>query len=416
MAKPRTPSTSARPAAARGKGVSRTGEPSPDLLTAQAGQGSHHNEPPAPTSLDEIIGHARAVAMLRQAMQAGRVHHCWVFSGAPGVGKCTTALACAAELLTPGPDASGVLAADAEAGPERVRALLASRAHPDLHVIRKELAGVSRDPRIRASKQTNIPKEVVREFLVEPAGLSRTLRAGTGVGKVFVVDEADFLDPEAQNSLLKLLEEPPEGTVFILVTSEEHSMLPTVRSRSQRVVFGTLTDAEMDRWLALMHGRGLEVPAPDRPWLLRQAAGAPGAFMAAVRHNLIVWHRTLDPILRAVATGGPDAARLGPEMARLVGQRAEAEASESVLASKDVANRRWTRVMLRVLGQWTRERIAEASAARDVDAMERWARTVELIDQAERRLDSNTAYTFVLENLGAQMITPGPRVPSPLAI
>jgi DNA polymerase-3 subunit delta' len=416
MAKPRTTPSRSRSGSPRGTATSPASEASPDRAAVRTGPGPAGAEPPAPTSFDQIIGHARALEMLRQSVRAGRVHHCWVFSGPPGVGKRTTAEAFAAELLIPVSGAGALTSADPDVGSDRLRALLAARAHPDLHLISKELAGVSRDPRIRASKQTNIPKEVVREFLVEPAERSRSLRSGSDVGKVFIVDEADFLDAEAQNTLLKLLEEPPGGTVFILVTSEEHSMLPTVRSRSQRVVFATLSDAEMARWLVEMEQRGLPVPASDRAWLLRHAAGAPGAFVAAVQHNLIQWYRALEPILRAVAAGAPEGARLGPEMARLVGQRAEAEASESAVASKDVANRRWTRVMLRVLGQWTREGLAQAAAARDADALGRWARAVELIDLAERRLDANTAYNFVLENLGVQLMTPGPPVPSPLAI
>ena len=81
-------------------------------------------------------------------MRSGRFPHAWIFSGPRGVGKFTTALALAERLL----------------GPASAR-LIAAGTHPDLHVIRKELAAYCDDPEIRTRKLTNIPVAVIRQWI-----------------------------------------------------------------------------------------------------------------------------------------------------------------------------------------------------------------------------------------------------------
>ena len=69
-----------------------------------------------------------------------------------------------------------------------------------------------------------------------------------GNGKVFIIDEAELMDNNGQNSILKTLEEPLE-TPIILVTSRPERLLPTVRSRCDHVRFGPLSDEDMRKWL-----------------------------------------------------------------------------------------------------------------------------------------------------------------------
>jgi len=249
----------------------RAAKPVEEVLGVRPEGGGVATAEAAPVSLDAVIGQARGVGVLRQSIASGRVHHAWIFSGPLGVGKMTAARAFAAELLagsTPDP------AQAAEA-----MALLHAGRHPDLHVITKELGLISSDSKTRDQKQSNIPLEVLREFMIAPAARSRVVQSGTPVGKVFVVDEAEMIDTRGQNTLLKLIEEPPEGTAIILVTSDENRLFTTVRSRCQRVGFGTLTDNAMQQWLS---ARGLELPEAQRVWLMSYAGGSPGLLIAAI--------------------------------------------------------------------------------------------------------------------------------------
>jgi DNA polymerase III subunit delta' len=348
----------------------------------------------------EIIGQARAVQNLRSCIQSGRVHHAWIFHGPPGVGKFTTALAFAGVILDPtsAPGLGGEIEPDPESQTQR---LLDSGGHPDLHIIVKELATVSREARVRDSKQRNIAKDVLDEFLIEPATKTSASRGGLAA-KVFIVDEAELIDGRGQNSLLKTLEEPAAGSVIILVTSSESDLLPTIRSRCQRVPFVPLSDDEMQEWL----GRsGLDLStldAADRAWVLSFAGGAPGAAELAVETGLVRWRRELAPLLSDLERG-KFPIELGQLMAKLADEWAVAwvERPENLNASKDAANKAAQRHMFRLLAEHYRARLREA--VRVGGGGEAFLRAIDLIAEAERQMDFNVQGQFVMENLAAQL-------------
>ncbi|MBX9737651.1 MAG: hypothetical protein K2X32_12075, partial [Phycisphaerales bacterium] len=132
-----------------GASTSAAASPRPSATVTQDGV----VELPAFKRLSEIVGQRHAVSVLRSAIDTGRVHHAWIFSGPRGVGKFTTARAFAAELLS---------RAEAGAMPpevaEEIIGLVASARHSDVHVVSKELASVSREKTVRDSKQTTVAK------------------------------------------------------------------------------------------------------------------------------------------------------------------------------------------------------------------------------------------------------------------
>ncbi|MEO0483730.1 MAG: AAA family ATPase, partial [Planctomycetota bacterium] len=361
--------------------------------------------------LSRVLGQDRAVGLLRDAIASKRIHHAWIFHGPAGVGKCTAALAFAGALLDPTTDASGASTGESDAGH-----LVRAGAHPDLHFVRKELAAVSRDDAVRRQKQTTIPKAVAEEFVIEPAARTRRVECDSLAGKVFIVDEADRLAAPGQNALLKTLEEPPVGAVLILVTTHEERLLPTIRSRCQRVAFTWLGDDAMDAWL----DRQTATPDPSAEpslalapklaetldparlaWLRSFAAGSPGLFREALDTGLHDWHEKLEPMLAAVDHAEFDPA-LGPAMHALVEERAAAVASADARASKDVANREAAAQLFRLLAERFRGRLRGQLHEHSDGALGELG-ALEALGVAERRLAQNVQLGFVFDELSGAL-------------
>lgn len=420
LAPPATPV--AKPAPTPVASARSVDKPAPTLEPKPAPSGSRTPRPAAaqdqpdqdaaphqllPT-LDAVIGQDRAVRTLVAAMTCGRVHHAWIFAGPPGVGKLTTARAFAAALLDPTtqPDLAGVPRPDPDSPTQR---LLAAGAYPDLHLITKELAGKSSDDAVRRSKQTSIAKEVVQEFLVEPALKARSVHSGTAIGKVFIVDEAELLNDASQNALLKTVEEPPEGTLLILITSSEERLLTTIRSRCQRVEFAPLDQDGMVEWL---RRSGLDLPPIQFDWLLRIANGSPGEALLAAERGLYKWEEELGPSLD-VAIRGRYALGLAAAMAKLIDEQAAAEIKRNSDASKDGANKVWSRRMLGFVGDRLRRSLRDhaktVKPAADPPASEdpKTARLLHMLAalaEADRHIASNVNLGLALENLAAQLV------------
>ncbi|MBA4028507.1 MAG: hypothetical protein C0475_05140 [Planctomyces sp.] len=354
--------------------------------------------------LDELIGQDAAVGHLRRAMGSGRAHHAWVFYGPAGVGKRTAALAFARELLdarSPGGAPAG--------GPqaEHARALLRAGSHPDLRLVVKELAAVCRDDATRRSKQITLAKAVIEQFLLEPAALRRAIDPPPGTAtlaaKVFVVDQAELIAPGVQNALLKTVEEPPPGTVIVLVTSEPHRLLVTLRSRCQLLAFGALSDEQMRAWFdrQLRAGPPDAAWARDAQWALSAADGSPGAALVAMRQGLARWHQQLGPgIAAALADRARSDLALAATCAALIDERAKEAVEQSPQSSKDAANRAWAKRMLALLAWYGRAALAGGGAdpARAVHL-------IELCRQAELHIDASVQAAAALDRLFSQWAT-----------
>jgi DNA polymerase-3 subunit delta' len=258
-----------------------------------------------PRGRSPILGQDAALAELRDALRSGRMPAAWILHGPEGVGKLSTALRFARLLLEPDLDDAAIDAFEPPLGTESAR-LIDAGTHPDLRVIRKELAATSEIPRLRESKQRAIPIDLLREHMLGGEIEGRrfeALHARTpykGVRRVFIIDEAELLNPQGQNALLKTLEEPSPRTVIMLVTTRDERMLPTVRSRCRRVPFRTLEPPAMKSWLD--HG-GPSIDAADRDWLLELAEGSPGRLLEAVSTGMVSWNATISPGMARLEQG-----------------------------------------------------------------------------------------------------------------
>jgi DNA polymerase III subunit gamma/tau len=172
-----------------------------------------------PQTFADVVGQGHVTRTLSNAIQSGRVAHAYIFSGARGVGKTTTARILAKALnCAKGPAAEPCNQCDScrEIGLGN-----------SLDVIEIDAASN------RGIDQIRELREMVR---YAPA---------SGRYKVVILDEAHMLTDEASNALLKTLEEPPDKVIFIMATTEPENLAETIRSRSQHFHFRALSFAEI---------------------------------------------------------------------------------------------------------------------------------------------------------------------------
>lgn len=183
-------------------------------------------------SLADVKHQDLAMASLRRALSTQQVPHAWLFAGPDGVGKELAALGLAQALLCPEQPFVGCGTC---AACQRV----VKRSHPDLtwlmpedELVRRALAG--------RSDFTGTPSRDIRIEQVRRLQDRLAFRPLEGRYKVALIITAHAMNPNAQNALLKTLEEPPRDTVLVLVSSSPDKLLPTIRSRCAKANFGPL--------------------------------------------------------------------------------------------------------------------------------------------------------------------------------
>jgi len=196
-------------------------------------------------SYSAILGNATAIERLRGLVARGRLGHAYLLAGPSGVGKRMAAVAFAKSLLC---DAGG-----ADSCPDCAR--IDAGRHPSVKLL----------ARIEDKREITIDqvRELVREL---------TFRAVDAKPRLVLVDEAERLNEEAQNCLLKTLEEPPDRCVIVLATASPALLLTTIVSRCQTILFMPLAEADVVRF-----GRErLSLDEPMARLIARLAAGSPG--------------------------------------------------------------------------------------------------------------------------------------------
>jgi DNA polymerase III subunit delta' len=181
----------------------------------------------------DIVGHRPLLRLLARSIRRGTLPPSLIFSGPEGVGKRLTALATAQALNCLSPDSGTGEGFEFDAcGTCAACRRIARGVHPDVSVLVPGETG-------------SIKIEQVREAIEQAA-----YRPFEGKRRVVVIDEADALVPQAQNALLKTLEEPGPASVFILLSARSDALLATVRSRCSRMRFGRLAESEVASLLA----------------------------------------------------------------------------------------------------------------------------------------------------------------------
>ncbi len=271
--------------------------------------------------LDRIIGQEGAISLLRKVLSSGRVPHAFLFHGPEGVGKWTTVLAFARALLC-----SDLKALETVAPCGRCHScrMIVAGSHPDLYRIGlypKKLFPSQPKPREMIPPlpldHPDGGKEILTQIRIHQIRWLNHQASHAPVEadwRLFAIDPADRLNPQAQNALLKTLEEPESRALIVLITSRPHVILPTLRSRCISVGFGPV---DPGRLAPFLEENG--IPSTETVTRAALASGRPGAALtldlAATRARRA---GLLDDIL--ALTNSPTALANLPEMtARILG-------------------------------------------------------------------------------------------------
>lgn len=201
---------------------------------------------PHPRHTETLFGHDVCWQEFEHAAKADRLHHAWLLTGPEGVGKATFAYKAARVLLKD--------AGPSDLGGGQSDRLVGAMAHPRLLVVRRPF-----DPKTKKFTSV-IPVDEVRKL--KPFVAKSADRKSW---RVVIIDDANDLNIAAANALLKVLEEPPRQTVFLLVAPQPGALLATIRSRCRSLAFEPLTGSQFSDALnqALRNGdrNGSEAPA-----------------------------------------------------------------------------------------------------------------------------------------------------------
>ncbi|HEX8335701.1 MAG TPA: DNA polymerase III subunit gamma/tau [Pyrinomonadaceae bacterium] len=187
-----------------------------------------------PQTFEEVTGQEHITRTLRNGVEHERLHHAYLFSGARGVGKTTTARLLAKAVnchKSDRPVPTPCRTTEADACPS-CREIAEGRSIDVLE--------------IDAASNTGVDN--VREAIINTVGI----RPARDRYKVFIIDEVHMLSPAAFNALLKTLEEPPSRVLFIMATTHAHKVPETILSRSQQFEFRTIAASKIAERLRLI--------------------------------------------------------------------------------------------------------------------------------------------------------------------
>ncbi len=168
----------------------------------------------------ESIGHEKIKMELKNSVMSGTVNHAYLFSGRNGIGKKLVATEFAKMILCENPSDSGFC--------KSCESCRTFGNNKDFNII---------EPEKDAIKVDVIRKDIILELFLKPTTSSK---------KVFIINDAEMMNEQAQNALIKSLEEPPLYATIILITSNKEKLLGTIKSRVTEVKFEGLTKKQIE--------------------------------------------------------------------------------------------------------------------------------------------------------------------------
>ncbi len=223
---------------------------------------------PHPRDSADLVGHSDAEQALLEAYRSGRLPHAWLIGGPRGVGKATLAWRFARFLLAyPDPASPDVRHAATLAVPpeHRIWARVRSGAVTDVALLRREWN----------DKTKKLFAEIRVDDVRSALGMFQRA-AGAGGHRVCIIDSADDLNRSSANALLKVIEEPPPRSVFLILAHQPAQVLPTILSRCRKLMLGALDEGSVERVLAGLQTEEPLPPPAERAGALARSGGSVG--------------------------------------------------------------------------------------------------------------------------------------------
>jgi len=263
-----------------------------------------------------LIGNEPAREALAAAMRNGNLHHAWLIAGPEGVGKGSFARAAALRMLSEAAGRDHLAPGwDVPAESQTVH-LVDAGAHPDY----RELVRLPKDPdKPDEALARSITIAQVRSlqalFATKPSFSPR---------RVIVIDAIDDLERGGANALLKNLEEPPAGTIFLLVSHAPGRLLPTIRSRCRLLRFEALSDGDVAE---ILHAQLPDASGSEIAALVKAGEGSPGRALGFAGLDIAA----IEAEMVALAETGDPSNQIRARLAKLLGAKAAQPRYEAFL-------------------------------------------------------------------------------------
>ncbi|KQV34334.1 MULTISPECIES: DNA polymerase III subunit delta' [unclassified Rhizobium] len=325
--------------------------------------------PPAENTC--LFGHAEAEHFLAQGYRSGKGHHAILIEGPEGIGKATLAFRFANHILShPEPALAPAEIADPDPASIVSRQIVGGASHNLLHLTRP------------VDEKTGRAKGAITVDEVRRAGKFFSQTSGTGNWRIVIIDPADDLNRNAANAILKILEEPPKRSLFLVLTHAPGKLLPTIRSRCLPLKLKPLSDEALRNALGNL---GLASEASDT--VVSAADGSVSEALKLINYGGLDIKAAFDSIL-AKGQGG----------------RAEMHKLADVLAGKD--SETIYDFFVEMAGAHVVSAAREAALAGDIVRAERMARlssqlTEKLTIAEAYNLDRKQAILSLLDDLRA---------------
>jgi DNA polymerase III subunit delta' len=259
-----------------------------------------------------ILGHDTQISAFLAELRGARLHHGWLFTGPQGIGKASIAHALAKRALS------------VAAGPPIIRdglyvpddhpigKLVDAHSHPDFVLLER----LPKDPKaVRDLDRRDWPSDLERARSitvdqVRALGSVFALKPSFSNRRIVIVDAIDDMERAGANALLKSLEEPPAGTIFLLISHAPGRLLPTIRSRCRTLRFDPLDEGAMRQ---VVRGQLPNADEVEIAALIAAGAGSPG---------------------RALGFAGLDIAAIDSALAKLAAEGDATNAVRAELAQK----------------------------------------------------------------------------------
>jgi DNA polymerase-3 subunit delta' len=234
-----------------------------------------------------IIGNAAAQAAFLAAMRGGSLHHAWLIAGPQGVGKASFARAAAMRMLADAAEPEGGSTGLEVLAGNRTRSLMEAGSHPDFRVL-------ARLPKDAEKPDQDLARSITQVRTLQPLFATTPSMSPR---RVVVIDAIDDLERGGANALLKNLEEPPAGTIFLLVSHAPGRLLPTIRSRCRLLRFEALSDGEVATAIRTLQP---DADESEVAALVRASDGAPGRALRYAGLDIAA----IDDAIAAIAQDG----------------------------------------------------------------------------------------------------------------